>query len=103
MGPSTALRFVLDAKPITPAHAANVGLVDALIAPDELLGQTEAFAADVARKAGRIGVAAAKRSILTGPELPLYEAMDLDRALHWDAMRRGNFLPGVKSFVEQYG
>jgi hypothetical protein len=29
--------------------------------------------------------------------------MELDRSLHWDAMRRGNFLPGVDAFVERFG
>lgn len=29
--------------------------------------------------------------------------MELDRSLHWDAMRRGNFLPGVDAFVTRFG
>jgi enoyl-CoA hydratase/carnithine racemase len=103
MGPSRALRFILDAKPVAPAEALRLGLVDGLHAPDALLEQVEAFATDVARKAGRVGVAAAKRSILGGAELPLYEALELDRSLHWDAMRRGNFKAGVEAFVERFG
>jgi hypothetical protein len=27
-----------------------------------------------------------KRAILTGGELPLYEALESDRPLHWDAL-----------------
>lgn len=103
MGPSQALRFILDAKPITPREAAARGLVDQLFAPEALLEETQAIAAAIAAKAGRIGVSAAKRAVFTGVELPLHDAMVLDRSVHWDAMRRGNFLPGVAAFVEQYG
>jgi enoyl-CoA hydratase/carnithine racemase len=103
MGPSSALRFILDAKPVGPQEALRLGLVDGLHPPDEMLAAVEAFAADVARKAGRVGVSAAKRSILGGAELPLYDALELDRSLHWDSMRRGNFKAGVTAFVERFG
>jgi enoyl-CoA hydratase/carnithine racemase len=103
MGASQALRFILDAKPVGPPEALRLGLVDGLHAPDELLPEVERWAADVARKAGRVGVSAAKRAILGGVELPLYEALELDRSLHWDSMRRGNFKAGVNAFVEKFG
>lgn len=103
MGPSQALRFILDAKPVGAQEAFRLGLVDGLHEPAELLERVEGFAADVARKAGRVGVAAAKRAILGGVELPLYEALELDRSLHWDSMRRGNFKAGVNAFVERFG
>lgn len=100
--PSRALHFVLDAKPVSPREGCAMGLVDRLADPDELLADVESFAAAVAAKAGRTGLAAAKRAILTGAELPLYEALEFDRALHWDALRRGNFARGVQSFVDQF-
>jgi enoyl-CoA hydratase len=103
MGPSQALRFILEAKSVSPRRALDLGLIDDLLPADELDRRSREFAGSVAAKAGRIGVAAAKRAILTGPELPLVEAMDLDRSLHWDSMRRGNFLPGVAAFVERFG
>lgn len=103
MGPSRALQFILDAKPVDPRTAYSMGLIDRLVEPEALLAEAEEFATQVARKAGRVGVAAAKRSTLGGAELPLYEAVELDRSLHWDAMRRGNFLPGVEAFVTKFG
>jgi enoyl-CoA hydratase len=102
MAPSRALQFILDAKPVSPREGLEVGLVDRLYDGAELLAETERFAADVARKAGRIGASAAKRAVLGGAELPLYEAMELDRSLHWDALRRGNFRRGVQAFVEAF-
>jgi enoyl-CoA hydratase len=102
MPPSRALEFILEAKPVTPREALEAGLVDRVHPAQELLPATEKFAAEVAAKAGRIGVAALKRAVLGGVELPLYEAQELDRSLHWDAIRRGNFRRGVQSFVDQF-
>jgi enoyl-CoA hydratase len=103
MGPSRALQFILDAKPVSPSAAYQLGIVDRLCPADTLLADAEAFAAAVAKKAGRIGVHAAKRAILGGAELPLMDALELDRSVHWDAMRRGNFLPGAADFVKRFG
>lgn len=102
MGASRALHFVLDAKPIDPQQAHAAGLVDRLVEPGELIGTVEEFAGSVATKAGRVGVAAAKRAILSGAELPLYNALEFDRAVHWDSVRRGNFTRGVDSFVSRF-
>jgi enoyl-CoA hydratase/carnithine racemase len=102
MQPSRALQFILDAKPVSPREGLEAGLVDRLYDGGELMAETERFAGDIARKAGRIGASAAKRAVLGGVELPLYEALELDRSLHWDALRRGNFRRGVQAFVDQY-
>jgi enoyl-CoA hydratase len=103
MGPSRALTFVLEAKPVNPREAQALGLVDRLVPAAELSEAVQTFAAQVAHKAGRVGVAAAKRAIFTGWERPLEEALELDQEVHWDAMRRGNFLAGVDAFVSRYG
>jgi enoyl-CoA hydratase len=103
MGPARALEFILEAESCSPARALELGLVERLYPPEELLAQTQAFAAQTAARAGRIGISAAKRSILEATSLPLYEALEIDREVHWDSMRRGGFLPGIEAFVEQYG
>jgi enoyl-CoA hydratase len=102
MPPSRALDFILEAKPVSPQQALDTNLVDRVYPAEELLPATERFAGEVAGKAGRIGAAALKRAVLGGVELPLYEAQELDRALHWDAVRRGNFRRGVQGFVDQF-
>jgi enoyl-CoA hydratase/carnithine racemase len=103
LGPARTLDFILEAEPCAPQRALALGLVERLYPPEDLLAETEAFAARVASRAGRIGVNAAKRGILDAASLPLYEAIELDRVVHWDAMRRGGFLPGVEAFVERFG
>jgi enoyl-CoA hydratase len=103
MGPSRALQFILDAKPINPKAAYAAGLVDRLCPPDALLSEAEEFATAVAKKAGRIGVVAAKSSVLGGAELTLSDALQYDHAIHWDSMRRGKFSSGVSNFVKRFG
>jgi enoyl-CoA hydratase len=103
MGPSRCLRFLLEAEPVAPREAERLGLVDRLVEPARLLEETQAFAGRVAGRAGRVGLGAAKRLVLDGAELPLLEAIELDRAVHWDSMRRGGFLPGVEAFMKRFG
>lgn len=102
MGPSRALEFILNAKPISPSRAFGLGLVDRLCTDTDALTVALAFAREVADKAGRIGVTCAKRAVFVAGELPLDSAMVLDSTMHWDTMRRGNFLPGVKGFAARY-
>jgi enoyl-CoA hydratase/carnithine racemase len=103
MGPARALEFILEAENCSPTRALELGLVERLYAPDELLPAAQEFSGRVAGRAGRIGINAAKRSILDAVALPVYEGLEVDRVVHWDSMRRGGFLPGVTAFVEQYG
>ena len=102
MGPSRALEFILSAKPISPARAFEVGLVERLCPAGQAGFAALEFAREVAGKAGRIGVTCAKRAIFGAGELPLSSALPLDGVLHWDTMRRGNFLAGVEAFAERY-
>jgi enoyl-CoA hydratase len=104
LGASRALEFILSAKPISPARAFEIGLVERLCPAGQASASAEAlsFAGEVAGKAGRIGVSCAKRAIFGAGELPLSAALPLDGALHWDTMRRGNFLAGVEAFTQRY-
>jgi enoyl-CoA hydratase/carnithine racemase len=103
LGPARALDFILEAEPYTPRRALELGLVQRVYPASDLLAETESFAGRIAARAGRIGVNAAKRGVLDAAELPLFDAMQLDHSVHWDAMRRGGFIPGVEAFVEKFG
>jgi enoyl-CoA hydratase len=102
LGPSRALEFILAAKPISPARAFEIGLVDRLYPAGQAGSAALEFAVSVAGKAGRIGVTCAKQAVFGLGELPLAAALPLDGALHWDTMRRGNFLTGVEAFAKRY-
>jgi enoyl-CoA hydratase len=102
LGPSRALEFMLSAKPVTPARALEMGLVDRVCPAGQAGAQALEFAREVAGKAGRIGVTCAKRAVFVAGELPLSAAMGVDSVLHWDTMRRGNFLTGVEAFTRRF-
>jgi enoyl-CoA hydratase len=102
LGASRALEFILSAKPVSPARAFEIGLVDRLYPAGQAGPEALEFAREVAGKAGRIGVTCAKRAIFGAGELPLSAALPLDGVLHWDTMRRGNFLTGVEAFTKRY-
>jgi enoyl-CoA hydratase len=103
MGPTRALAFLLEAEPCSPSRALELGLVERLVEPDALVSETQAFAARIADRAGRVGVNAAKRLTIDAATLPLGEALDFDAEVHWDSMRRGGFVPGIDAFVAQFG
>jgi len=103
MGPARALQFVLEAENVSPARALELGLVERVCPADTLLDDARQFGVRVAAKAGRVGIGSAKRSLLEATSLGVYEALEVDRRVHWDAMRRGGFLPGVEAFVTEFG
>ena len=103
MGPAAALEFVLNAKPVSPARARELGIVERLVPAGGAREAAETFAADVARKAGRVGVSAAKRAIFGGVHVPLADALAYDHEIHWAAMREGNFRRGAGAFAEKFG
>lgn len=103
MGTGRALDFILRSENISPSRAQELGLIERVMPPDELIEGTISFGQQLAARAGRVGINAAKRSILEAAYLPLYDGLDVDHEVHWDAMRRGGFLPGVKAFVEAFG
>lgn len=103
LGQARALDFVLAAENWSPQRALSEGLVTRLYPAADLVTEARAFGRRIAGRAGRIGINAAKRSILDASTLPVYEGLEWDRTVHWDSMRRGGFLPGVAAFVEQFG
>jgi enoyl-CoA hydratase/carnithine racemase len=103
LGPARALQFLFEAESVGPAAALRLGLVERVCPPGEMVQQAQAFGAKIAAKAGRVGVNAAKRSVLDAATLPVYEGLEVDRLVHWDSMRRGGFLPGVEAFVAEFG
>jgi enoyl-CoA hydratase len=79
LGSARALRLVLDGGPLTPAAAAELGLVDEVVPAGELLDRALAVAERLgARPKQAIG--AAKRAVYEGGSLPLADGLRLERA-----------------------
>ena len=79
LGTARALRLVLDGGPLTPAEAAELGLVDEVVPPGELLDRAVALGEHLgSRPKGAVG--AAKRAVYEGGSLPLGDGLRLERA-----------------------
>lgn len=102
LGPSRALDLILDAGDITVDEAHRLGLVDRIVEPGQVLSFAQEYADRIAGNAGRVGVNAAKRSVFDGSAMSLTDGLQLDRAVHWDSVRRGRFAETVDAFVKKF-
>jgi enoyl-CoA hydratase len=79
LGSAKALRLVLDGGPVAPADARELGLVDEVVAADQLVDRAVAVA-------GRLGarpkeaVGACKRAVYEGGSLPLAAGLRVERS-----------------------
>ena len=80
VGLDQAMRLLASGESISPEEALRIGLVTRLFPRDEALQQTEAFARTIAESAP-LAVAATKRAIREGMELPLTDALALEAQL----------------------
>jgi enoyl-CoA hydratase len=79
LGSARALRLVLDGGALSPAEAAELGLVDEVVAADELLDRAIAVGERLGSRA-KGAVAACKRAVYEGGSLPLPDGLRLERA-----------------------
>jgi enoyl-CoA hydratase/carnithine racemase len=78
IGPGAALEMILEARALTPDEALEVGIVNRVVPPGDLLTEATATAERMARRAP-ISVAAAKRAVREGATLPLAAGLAIER------------------------
>ena len=79
VGTHRALDLILEGVGLRPDEALAIGLVDEVVAPDDLLAAAVERGAHLARR-DKAAVGAAKRSVYLGSSLPLPDALRLERA-----------------------
>ncbi|MEA2410309.1 MAG: hypothetical protein QOC77_870 [Thermoleophilaceae bacterium] len=79
LGRGAALRLCLDGGPLTPQEACEIGLVDRVVAPAELLDAAVAEASRLGRRPKQ-AIGAVKRAINIGGSLPLVDGLRLEAA-----------------------
>ena len=79
LGPSKALRLMLDGGPLTPPEAAELGLVDDVAPAGELIERAVTLGERLGSRA-KHAVAACKRCVYEGGSLPLEDGLRLERA-----------------------
>ncbi len=100
LGSAKALKVVLDGAPLSPEEAAELGLVDRVVPPGELLET----AIGEARRLGarpKATIAAAKRAIYEGGTLPLTDGLRLEASQFMAAVTAPEAIRAMEAYVDQ--
>ena len=100
VGSALARELIYTGKMINAEEALRSGLANAVFEPDELLAAATKTAGEIASK-GPLAVAAAKRLIRDGVDLPLPEANRLEQAAFGEAFGTEDQSEGMAAFLEK--
>jgi enoyl-CoA hydratase len=100
LGPSRALEFMLEAEPLTPQQAVELGLVHRTVAGDELLQVAHATAERLARRSP-VTVGALKRAVYFGGTASLERGLEFEREGFLAAARSPAAARAMRAYVEQ--
>ena len=100
IGVSRALQMMLSGEPVTSEYALGIGLVNEVVAPDELDARARAYAAMLAGRSAS-GLAAIKRLVYGGIDLPLADGLKLERAALPEILGSADYAEGLAAFSER--
>lgn len=98
IGLSKAKELIFSGRMVDMVEGERIGLVDAVFPADDLLAEAHQAAARYA--AGPYALRLAKRAIEDGSELPLDQALRLERSLFAESFTTEDAATGIASFIE---
>jgi enoyl-CoA hydratase len=100
LGSAKALKVVLDGTPLSPEEAAELGLIDRVVPPGELL---ETAIAEARRLGARptAAIAAAKRAIYEGGSLPLSDGLRFEASQLTATLTAPEAIRAMEAYVDQ--
>ncbi|MFM8267735.1 MAG: enoyl-CoA hydratase/isomerase family protein [Ilumatobacteraceae bacterium] len=98
VGPSRAKEMMITGRQVRADEALRIGLVDEIVAPDELHDRAETLAAEVARGA-RVAQGLVKRAVDVGLDASLEAGLRLERELFEQVFHTEDSRTGVASFL----
>jgi enoyl-CoA hydratase/carnithine racemase len=101
VGPARALDLLLSGRVVLGAEAAELGLVNRALAPEELLPATLAYAHELAVSCSPASMATMKRQVYTDLERALPDALAEANRLMLGSFSAPDFVEGVTSFLER--
>jgi enoyl-CoA hydratase/carnithine racemase len=99
VGPARAKDLIFTGRQVTAAEALAMGLVDEVVAPDQLLERALAYGAELAAGAV-VAQGLAKRAIDRGLDITLGGGLDLEQQLFAEVFATDDARAGVLSFLE---
>ena len=100
IGVSRALHMMLSGEPVTSEYALRIGLVNEVVPPDQLEARAHAFATMLAGRSAP-ALAAIKRLVYEGIEMPLAEGLRLERAELPAILGSKDYAEGLAAFAER--
>lgn len=100
VGKGTALKLLLTGEMISAEEALRIGLVEEVVAPDQLLPRAEQVAKTIASMAP-IAVAKCIEAVQAGYDLPLRQALDLEASLFGLCCGTEDRTEGTRAFLEK--
>jgi enoyl-CoA hydratase/carnithine racemase len=100
LGRRAALRICLDGGPLTPREAQDIGLVDRVLAPAQLLDAAIAEASRLGRRPKQ-AIGAIKRAINIGGSLPLVDGLRLESAEFLSAIATTESIAAQEAYVRR--
>ena len=101
VGPARALDLLFSGRVVLAEEAAELGLVNRVLAPEELLDATVAYARDLATNSSPASMAAMKKQVYGDLERGLAPSLDDANRLMIESLQAPDFIEGVTSFVEK--
>jgi enoyl-CoA hydratase/carnithine racemase len=101
VGHGVALDLLLSGRVFYAEEAAQLGLVNEVVAPDTLLPRAIAYAEDIAANCAPSSLAVIKQQVYADSMCDVFEASDRAEKLMHDSMRRPDFIEGITSFFEK--
>jgi enoyl-CoA hydratase/carnithine racemase len=101
VGTARALDLLLSARVVVAEEARELGLVNFVVPPEQVLQAATDYARDLAHNASPASMSVIKRQVLRHLDLTLDEALAESNALMAESLRRLDVAEGVASFVER--
>ena len=100
IGKGAALKMILTAETISAAEALRLGLVDEVVAPDQLMTRAEQIAQTIAGMAP-LAIRDSIRAVNAGYDLPLASGLELEASLFGLACSTSDKAEGTRAFIEK--
>ncbi len=101
VGQAVALDLLMSGRVVLADEALQLGLVNRVYAPDELLAETMAYARELVENCSPASMAVMKQQVYTHPQLPVEEALAESNAMMVNSLRQTDFKEGVASYLEK--
>ena len=100
IGKGAALKMILTGEAISAAEALRLGLVDEVVAADQLLARAEQIAQTIAGMAP-LAIRDSIRAVNSGYDLPLASGLELEASLFGLACSTSDKAEGTQAFLEK--